>query len=175
MTRQRIISFAVAMLLGCASVVGMSPELRADSGGPQARWLPSGEALELVIEADGDRRTEYVPVYRAVGIRYFSTGIGMAERQASYPPFPVKVVLTAGGKPFLAHVDVEFVQTDGPVTLSIPAEQVAGPWVFVDLPPGTYDVLGRRGEDRPQVRRVRVTAEQTQTIYLRFRAQESDR
>ena len=30
----------------------------------------------------------------------------MEERQAEYPPFSLKLVFTAGGKPYLAGVDV---------------------------------------------------------------------
>ena len=74
------------------------------------------------------------PLYRAGSIRYFSAGVGLEEREAEYPPFSLKVVFTAGGKPYLSGVSV-VVQPEkgGTPVLTIPQDQVEGPWLFVDL------------------------------------------
>ncbi len=133
-----------------------------------ARMLPSGDGIELEYQADGETWTDILPLHRSGNLRYFSAGVGMGERRAQYPPFPLKIVLTAGGKPFLAHVDVHLVQQDGPLTLSIPAEHVTGPWLFVDLPPGVYEITGNKGSDKPRLGSVKVSASGVRTVYLRF-------
>jgi hypothetical protein len=133
-----------------------------------SRILPTGDALELTYQANGETWTDLIPLHRAGPVRYFSAGVGMAERAADYPPFPIKLVLTAGGKPYMAHVGVQVTSHDGTITLSIPPDHVTGPWLFLDLPAGTYDLTGTRGTDRPQLRRVTVQPGSSQTLYLRF-------
>jgi hypothetical protein len=71
-------------------------------GGPVARIGESGEFLELEYQVNGQRFKDSLPLYRANGVRYFSAGVGLDERTAEYPPFSLKLVFTAGGKPFLA-------------------------------------------------------------------------
>ncbi|CAI4034066.1 hypothetical protein DNFV4_04510 [Nitrospira tepida] len=133
-----------------------------------SRILPTGDALELTYHAAGETWTDLIPIHRAGPARYFSAGVGMAERAAEYPAFPLKLVLTAGGKPFLARVGLEVTSHDGTIHLSIPPDHVTGPWLFLDLPAGTYDLTGTRGEERPRLRRVTVQPGSSQTLYLRF-------
>ena len=133
-----------------------------------SRILPTGDALELTYQANGETWTDQIPLYRVGPVRYFSVGVGMAERAAEYPPFTIKLILTAGGKPYVARVGLEVVSHDGAIKLSIPPDHVTGPWLFLDLPAGTYDLTGTRGEDRPQLRRVTVQPGSSQTLYLRF-------
>ena len=59
-----------------------------------------GELLEVEFQANGQRSKGSLPLYRAEGVRYFSAGVGIEERSAEYPPFSLKLVFTAGGKPF---------------------------------------------------------------------------
>ena len=133
-----------------------------------SRILPAGDALELTYQSNGDTWRDLLPIHHAGPVRYFSAGVGMAERAAEYPPFPLKLVLTAGGKPYVAPVGLEVMSHDGTITLSIPPDHVTGPWLFLDLPAGTYDLTGTRGEERPQLRRVMVQPGSSQTLYLRF-------
>jgi hypothetical protein len=147
---------------GLGTLLGMA-EVTATS-----RILPTGDALELTYHADGETWTDLIPLHRAGAVRYFSAGVGMAERAAEYPPFPLKLVLTAGGKPFVARVGLEVTSHDGTIQLSIPPDHVTGPWLFLDLPAGTYDLTGTRGNDRPQLRRVTVQPGSSHTLYLRF-------
>lgn len=168
MTRHKRRRWAVGLWLGCGMM--FSPAMTAQAGEIHgvARLLPSGDGIEIEYEADGDRWKYVLPIHRTDGVRYFSTGIGMAERQVVYPSFPLKIVLTARGKPFLAHVDVHLVQQDGRTTVSIPADQVTGPWIYLDLPPGVYEITGNRGEDKPRLRGVAVKTGSVSTVYLRF-------
>jgi len=75
-------------------------------GGPVARIGESGEFLELEYQVNSQVSKDSLPLYRADGIRYFSAGVGIEERTAEYPPFSLRIVFTAGGKPFLAGVAV---------------------------------------------------------------------
>ncbi len=133
-----------------------------------ATLLPSGDELEIEYRADGETWKDVLPVYRSGDVRYFSAGVGLAERHAEYPAFPLKIVLTAGGKAFAARADVHIVQTNGDTTLSIPADQVTGPWLFVDLPAGEYTITGNRGGATQQQTRVRVEIGAVRTVHLRF-------
>ena len=89
-----------------------------------SRILPAGDALELTYQSNGDTWRDLLPIHRAGPVRYFSAGVGMAERAAEYPPFPLKLVLTAGGKPYVARVGLEVMSHDGTITLSIPSRYV---------------------------------------------------
>lgn len=167
------VSVHMVFLCICSTVVWWG------GSGPAAGWaevtatsriLPSGEAIELNYRSDGDTWTDTIPIHRAGPVRYFSAGVGMAERAVEYPPFPIKIVLTAGGKPYVARVGVEIASLDGAIQAAIPVEHVTGPWLFLDLPAGTYDLTGVRGEEKPQLRRVTVQPGSSQTLYLRFSA-----
>src|SRR5512133_1886802 len=91
----------VSALLWCAG-----EGLVCAEGPSTARVAPSGEYLDLQRSGDGQIVKNYLPLYQTVTIRYFSAGVGLEERQAEYPPFSLKLVFTAGGKPYLTGVDV---------------------------------------------------------------------
>jgi hypothetical protein len=157
-----VILFIVIWLGGSGPAIG-GAEVTATS-----RILPTGDAIELNYRSDGNTWTDLIPVHREGPVRYFSAGIGMAERAVEYPPFPLKIVLTAGGKPYLARVGVEIASLDGAIRIMIPVEHVTGPWLFLDLPAGTYDLTGVRGEEKQQLRRVAVQPGSSHTLYFRF-------
>jgi len=132
----------------------------------------SGEFLELEHRVNGQVVKNYLPLHRSGGIRYFSAGVGLEERQASYPPFTLKLVFTAGGKPFLSGVDVTIKAAAGGPAITIPREQVEGPWLFVDLPAGRYGIAATYGGRTQELKPVVVTPGKPQTLYLRW-SQES--
>jgi len=74
--------------------------------GPVPRMGESGEFLELEFQVNGQRSKGSLPLYRAEAVRYFSAGVGIEERSAEYLRSSLKLVFTAGGKPFLAGVAV---------------------------------------------------------------------
>lgn len=75
-------------------------------GGAVARIGASSEFVELSHQIEGRTTVDLLPLHRAGDVRYFSAGIGLEERAAQYPPFSLKLVFTAGGKPFLSGVSV---------------------------------------------------------------------
>lgn len=138
------------------------------SEGVVAQIRPGGEFLELSHQVDGRTAVDLLPLYRVGDVRYFSAGVGLEERSAQYPLFSLKLVFTAGGKPFLSGVSVTIQSVKDGVPLVIPREQVDGPWLFVDLAPGLYDVTGLY-RDRTQVLKgVKVEAGKQKTMYLRW-------
>jgi hypothetical protein len=136
-------------------------------GGLIARVGQSGEFLELEHQSTGQVVKDYLPLYRTAGIRYFSVGVGVEEREATYPPFSLKLVFTAGGKPYLAGVDVTIQPAKG-AAITIPREQVEGPWLFVDLPSGTYDISATYGEHKQALKGIKVVGGKQKTVYLRW-------
>jgi hypothetical protein len=137
-------------------------------GGAVARIGPSGDVIELSHRADGRPVVDVLPLHRVGVVRYFSAGVGIEERAAEYPPFPLKLVLTAGGKPFLAGVTVSIRAHKSGTALTIPREQVEGPWLFVDLPPGLYDLTATYGNSTQRLNGIKIEAGKQKTVYVRW-------
>lgn len=157
--RKRVTLYKHIVLLSALS--WCAPEgLVCAEGNSTARVAPSGEYLDLQRSTDGQIVKNYLPLYQSGKIRYFSAGVGLEERQAEYPPFPLKLIFTAGGKPYLTGVEVKIVTSQGETVASIPKEQMEGPWLFVDLPSGIYDITATKG--------VRIAAGKQKTLYLRW-------
>jgi len=113
------------------------------------RIIQSGDSLELLFPEDSATPIkETIPIHRVGFIRYFSAGVGLEERSAHYPAFPLKLVFVAGPKAYLSQVSVTITDREGKVRLHIPPKQVTGPWLFLDLPPGNYDISAE-GRGRP--------------------------
>ncbi|OAI47929.1 hypothetical protein AYO43_11405 [Nitrospira sp. SCGC AG-212-E16] len=138
------------------------------AGGAVARIGDSGDSVELSQLIDGRTVVDSLPLYRAGSVRYFSAGIGIEERSAEYPPFSLKLVFTAGGKPFLAGVAVTIQPAKGGPPIGISGDHVNGPWLFVDLPSGTYHVTAIHTDLMQGLKEVTVEAGKMKTVYLRW-------
>src|SRR5690349_10785678 len=133
-----------------------------------ARIGASGEFLDLQRSSDGQIVKDYLPLHQSGKIRYFSAGVGLEERQAEYPPFSLKLVFTAGGKPYLTGVDVAIRSSKDRTALDIPKDQIDGPWLFVDLPTGTYDITATYGVHKRSATGVKILEGKQKTLYLRW-------
>lgn len=142
--------------------------LLAAEGTSTVRMSPSGESMDLQRSIDGQILKDYFPLHQSGKIRYFSAGVGLEERQAEYPPFSLKLVFTAGGKPYLTGVEVTIRTVQGETAASIPKEQIEGPWLFVDLPSGTYNITATYGTQKRSATGVRIVAGKQKTLYLRW-------
>jgi hypothetical protein len=149
-------------------LVLFSAALSLAEGGGVARIGESGEFLELSRQVDGRMVKDRLPLYRAEGGRYFSAGVGLEERMAEYPPFALKVVFTAGGNPYLSSVAVTIQSVKGETVLAIPQDQVEGPWLFVDLTPGIYNVTATHRDREQGLKGVKVEGEKQKVIHLRW-------
>jgi hypothetical protein len=162
------VSFSV-LAIGWMAVAAWSPA--AEAGGV-ASIGESGEVVELRHQMDGRTVVDPLPLYRANGVRYFSAGVGLEERAAEYPPFPLKLIFAAGDKLYLTGVAVTIASVGGGPTVSIPMDHVGGPWLFVDLPAGVYDVTAAHGGKARTLKQVKVEAGKQKTLTFRW-AEES--
>lgn len=88
--------------------------------------------------------TYTLPIYQVGDIRFLSAGVGIEERQASYPSFPLKLIFAQAGGAFIAGVSVTIQDLSGKEVLKISEAQISGPWLFLNLVPGTYRVTAIR-------------------------------
>lgn len=157
----RLLAFALGTMVGLA---GLSEAATV------ARMTPSGDSIELEYSGEnGMSAKDTIPIHQAGPIRYFSAGVGLEEREATYPPFPLKLIFVAGPKAYASLVSVTIKDAKGAVRLEIPAEQVAGPWLFVDLPVGTYEISATRGGQTQSKQHVEIVAGRTKSLYLRWK------
>ncbi len=133
-----------------------------------ARVLPSGEEIEIASRGEEGLYTTTIPIYRSADIRYFSAGVGLEERDAEYPPFPLKLIFVEGEKAFTSHVEVAITDKAGTVRVNIPAEHVKGPWLFVDLPAGAYDITATKNGQTQTKASVAVRQGMVRIIHLRW-------
>ncbi|HJR76898.1 MAG TPA: hypothetical protein VJ805_07985 [Nitrospiraceae bacterium] len=136
--------------------------------GPTARISQSGDVLELDYQEDGRSHTDTIPLYRTGEVQYFSAGVGVEERSATYPPFPLKLIFSAGGKPYVARVSVTVRQSNGPTMVTIPSEQITGPWLFLDLPEGSYHIEATMGGQIRRLEDIKVESGTQKTLYVRW-------
>jgi len=157
----------IGMLLSLGLLIGLVAFEQADAGGV-ARVLPSGDGIQMDYQGVEGMQQDIIPLYRAGTVRYFSAGIGLDERGAEYPPFSLKLVFTAGGKPFLTGVTVTIQGPKGTEQVVIPGERVTGPWLFVDLPAGTYNITAVQADQTQALKSVKVERGKTTVVHLRW-------
>ena len=139
--------------------------------GSVARVAESGEMLELEYHVNGQVSKDSLPLYRADGVRYFSAGVGIEERTAKYLAFLLKLVFTARGKPFLSGVAVTIQSAKGGPSINIPPDHVNGPWLFVELPSGTYHLTAIHADRTQGLEGVTVEEGKMKTVHLRWSAE----
>lgn len=112
-----------------------------------------------------------IPIYQIGTLRYISTGVGIEERRAIYPPFPLKLIFANRSGAYVTAVVVTITDREGQTILEFAKEDIVGPWLLVDLPRGSYTVRGTRAHVPPITKHVRLHASTPQTIYLSFAPQ----
>ena len=162
---ERGLGICTVLFLGL--LVGLVAFEQVNAGGV-ARVLPSGDGIQMEYQGAEGTQQDVIPLYRAGTVRYFSAGIGLDERGADYPPFALKLVFTAGGKPFLTGVTVTIQGPKGTEKIVIPGERVTGPWLFVDLPAGTYDISAAQADQTQALKSVKVERGKTTVVHLRW-------
>ncbi|MCW5794542.1 MAG: hypothetical protein KIS97_09390 [Nitrospira sp.] len=162
-------TYLMALVGGCM-VMSLALTADASAGGSTvvAHVLSDEEAVELEIPTDIGVQKERLPLYRLGAVRYFSAGIGQVERTASYPLFSLKLVFTAGGKPFVSGIAVTLRQPKDGTVLTIPGEHNTGPWLFIDLPDGTYQISATLGGVTQQVNNLTVRRGHVITQHVRW-------
>ena len=137
-------------------------------------WVTTVEAsshqvklLEIPLPTGSIPNILTFPLYEQESIQYFSAGLGKEERSLTYPPFPLKLIFVQGERAFLARVSVHIAKKDGTQLLRIPEEEVEGPWLFINIPTGTYVVSGT-DSDGTNIKKT-ITVETPKPTVVHFR------
>jgi hypothetical protein len=150
------------LILLCAI---FAPSLWASAGETSEHFSKS---LEIPLEGDSLPHTLTFPLYEQNNVRYFSAGLGKEERSLSYPPYPLKLIFVKGERAYLTNVAVEILHPDRTKLLSIPEEEVQGPWLFLNLPAGKYIINATDSSGISQEKTVNLTAKGTTNVYFRW-------
>ena len=153
----------VCAILSITAGVGVSAET-----GTTARISDAGDAVEVTYPASYGVPNDSIPLYHVGKVRYFSAGIGLEEREATYPAFALKLVFVAEGRSFDPMVEVSITDAKGRAVVTIPKDQVSGPWLFVDLPAGNYTATAERLGHKVS-KQVSVAGKGTKTVYFHWR------
>ncbi len=159
------------MVWSCLWLIGTLLAAQTVSGEATfiAKIAQSGESVEVEQQNESRTISSSLPLYRSGAVRYFSAGVGLEERSAQYPPLPLKFVFTAGDKPFVSGVGMTIQPAKGGATVTILPEQVEGPWLFVELVPGLYDVSATFGDQTQRLRGIRIELGEWKVVYLRWK------
>ena len=60
------------------------------------------------------------PLYQTNNVQYFSAGVGVEERNATYPTYRLKLIFVQGERAFLADVTISIAKSDGTTLADIP-------------------------------------------------------
>ena len=137
-------------------------------------WVTTVEAsshqvklLEIPLPEGSIPKKLTFPLYEQDSIQYFSAGLGKEERSLTYPPFPLKLIFVQGERAYLAGVAIHLTNEDETLRLEIPGEEVEGPWLFINIPTGTYVISGT-DSDGTTVKKT-ITVQPTKSTVVHFR------
>lgn len=166
-TRHAASLFLAVLYLTLSGPLGLIED--GSAAAANARLTPTGDGLELQYAGEGGTLfTSMIPIHTTGNIRYFSAGVGLEERTARYPAYPLKLMFVAGPKEYLTQVAVRIVDSKGKVRVEVPAEEVTGPWLFVDLPAGRYTITGKRSDGTEARTTVDLARGRMKTVTLRW-------
>lgn len=114
-----------------------------------------------------------LPIYQVGDIRFLSAGVGLEERRANYPSFPLKLIFAQAGGAFVTGVSVTITDLAGKELAKISEDQISGPWLFLDLVPGTYRVTAVRGDGTPIKQTITLQKGESKGIHLHWPAQKT--
>lgn len=162
--------FLVILALG-AGILMILPWVTLSS----PSWASAGEAtehlskfLEIPLESGSFPKNIKFPLYEQNNIQYFSAGLGKEERSLSYPPYPLKLIFVKGSRAFLTTVSIELLHHDGTTLISIPGEEVQGPWLFLNLPAGKYVIKATDSSGTTLEKTINLATKKTATVHFRW-------
>ena len=109
-------------------------------------------------------------LYNGQYFQYFSAGVGIEERKAVYPGYPLKLIFVQGARAYLAEVNISILKADGTTLVEIPSAHVMGPWLFVNIPSGTYTITATDSRGRAIKKQVKLGEERTKVVHFRWPA-----
>ncbi len=154
-----------ASLLMILTLVASSTSSWADTGEGLA---PLSKFLEIPLEGKSIPGKLRFPLYEQNAVQYFSAGLGKEERSLSYPPYSLKLIFVKGERAFLAGVAVEVINSEQTTLVSIPGEEVQGPWLFLNLAPGKYVVKATDSSGTTIEKSITLSGEKTTPVHFRW-------
>ena len=128
--------------------------------------------LAAAVPAAAAAATELpVPVQQYESIRYYSAGVGIEERKELPQLYPLKVVFRTDRGHLLCDADVT-ITAGGKTVFRGRAEH--GPWLIVDLPPGSYDVTAVQDGASRTAQGVRLAPGKQRTVVLTWTVSDVD-
>ena len=128
--------------------------------------------LAAAVPAAAAAATELpVPVQQYESIRYYSAGVGIEERKELPQLYPLKVVFRTDRGHLLCDADVT-IASGGKTVFRGRAEH--GPWLIVDLPPGSYDVTAVQDGATRTAKGVKLAKGRQRTVVLTWKPAEID-
>lgn len=163
-THIRACCLTIAFLISLFSGALVNPS-RATTNEASSHQI---KILEIPLHKGSIPETLTFPLYEQASIQYFSAGLGKEERSLTYPSFPLKLIFVQGERAFLASVSVHIAKEDGTTLLRIPGEEVEGPWLFINIPPGTYAVSGIHSNGTTIEKTISVLTDKQTIIHFRW-------
>jgi len=112
-----------------------------------------------------------VPVQQYEAVRYYSAGVGIEERRQLPQLFPLKVVFATDKGHLLCDADVTI---NAGATTVFRGRASNGPWLVVDLPPGSYDVTAVQDGKSRTAKAVKLAAGRQKTLVLKWKVADVD-
>ncbi|WP_447962437.1 carboxypeptidase-like regulatory domain-containing protein [Nitrospira sp. Ecomares 2.1] len=154
-----------ACLLMILTLVAPSTSTWAATGESSA---PLSKFLEIPLEGTSIPDKLRFPLHEQNGVQYFSAGLGKEERSLSYPAYSLKLIFVKGERAFLAGVAVEVINSEQATLVSIPGEEVQGPWLFLNLPPGKYVVKATDSSGATIEKSITLSGGKTTPVHFRW-------
>ena len=112
-----------------------------------------------------------VPVQQYESISYYSAGVGIEERRELPQLYPLKVVFRTEAGHLLCDADVT-IAAGGKTVFRGRAQH--GPWLIVDVPPGSYDITAVQDGASRTAKGVRIAAGKQRTVVLTWKLADVD-
>jgi hypothetical protein len=112
-----------------------------------------------------------VPVQTYESVRYYSAGTGIEERQQVPQLYPLRVIFSTDKGNLLCDADVT-ISAKGTTVFRGRAQN--GPWLFVDLAPGTYDVQAVQDGKTRVAKGVPIRAGKHRTVIMKWKTTDVD-
>jgi hypothetical protein len=124
--------------------------------------LPLYPAEEDLLEESGER-----------GIAFMSGGVSETGReilQEKGKGYSLKLIFSSDRGEYLSNVIVKvFDQKNQTILITVSN----GPWLFIDLPAGTFEIEASFRADRKKISRIKIEQGEQKVIHLRWRLSES--
>jgi len=112
-----------------------------------------------------------VPVQKYESVRYYSAGVGIDERLQLPQLFPLRVIFRTDKGNLLCDAEVT-ISAKGTTVFRGRAQN--GPWLVVDLAPGTYDIQAVQDGKAQAAKGVRLTAGKKRTVFMTWKTRDVD-